>query len=776
MTVHRDKRTIPLSLTADALNTGLVRAYDFAAGDGAPHVGSGTLSKTGTVALADTLLGSSTGRTIGSGYYSLASAGLTGGTADWTTWLRMQTVGSEPTANGSDDILVWMEAGTGNAFLLNLYELTRSGYHPRVTNASGTYLPDNGVSGQGPAALVDFHLRRSGNTLSLWCNGVKTHENTGYTLDIGTPRAIYFGHPTGAQKAHILIDFAHWNRALSDAEIADHQADPYWYYAHTDSIIEAIRVTAPATGQEVPATLHVDGEYDGSPSVIEARYAGGAWQTLDARPQGRRFGGVLTGLSGSGALEVRFRNKPAITSSVSGLTVGTDTISITSPVDCRLYQRNGSNVASVPVVVAWTGSPVSLEVRLNGGAWTSAAAGTSPQTVTLTGQPVGQGVLEARFSDKAGVRAVRRWVGVGDIYAVWGQSNGSGQAARCQNRRTTAQMFRGCLFGNDDAWKELQDPFDSASGQVDSVSSDGAADGSFTPMLADLVLAHGVPVGFVPCAKGSTSISAWARNLSTAFLYGSGKRRVDAVGGVRAVIWWQGENDAVTGTPQATYEAALNQLVNDIQSDMGIKTLVVKIWNYGGGYTTIRAAQDAVAASNGNVCAIADVGDAIITGGGGDTLHYYGVREVRTISTRLMTALLTAGAVGSDLLEIVSVGEVSTSTTTAPAATSAFEAAFAREVMDARKQAAATLFSLGLVLESLTSTASAGAASAQQQCVDAILDTMIDGVMLRDLMRFAGDVCMGKTAPGPVFRDLADSVDAVTGVATDGNRSMVGLH
>jgi len=165
-------------------------------------------------------------------------------------------------------------------------------------------------------------------------------------------------------------------------------------------------------------------------------------------------------------------------------------------------------------------------------------------------------------------------------------------------------VLRAGLFGNDYRWKELRDPVDSPVRQRDRVSRDVLAHGSVWPLVAGSVMAaEPVPVAFVPCALGTTSIYVWLpdpmRPFSPATLYGSMVRRARAAGGVRAVLFWQGEADARTQLPQAEYETALDDLATRVQADLGVPLVAAQIGDYDARYTAdgvngIRLAQERV--------------------------------------------------------------------------------------------------------------------------------------------------------------------------------------
>lgn len=151
------------------------------------------------------------------------------------------------------------------------------------------------------------------------------------------------------------------------------------------------------------------------------------------------------------------------------------------------------------------------------------------------------------------------------------------------NLRPSHATLKACLYGNDNTWKELLDPYDSNSGQVDTVSSDSQAAGSFVvPLATELMATLGCPVAFIPCALGGTSITQWqagADHLDRSTLYGSANYRTQQAGGCRCVLWWQGETDALASMADATYNSNLDSLAADIATDLGVKIMPCKLQN-----------------------------------------------------------------------------------------------------------------------------------------------------------------------------------------------------
>lgn len=245
-----------------------------------------------------------------------------------------------------------------------------------------------------------------------------------------------------------------------------------------------------------------------------------------------------------------------------------------------------------------------IEARYKGGAWTALTDYVDNGltfTGTLPGVTDGQGTLEIRCTDHVGEYDYTSYVGVGDVYIIAGQSNAVGYAYN--NQTYSHATLKAGLFGNDYVSKELFDPTDSATNQVDAVSNDGVnALGSIWPLVATSFMAdQSVPVMFVPCALGGSVILSWqpgADHEDRATLYGSMVYRArQQLNGVKAVLWWQGETDAAIGTTQVNYSNWLVSLANAINADLGVQLVACKLQDIDG-YAT-QPNQDAINAAIG---------------------------------------------------------------------------------------------------------------------------------------------------------------------------------
>ncbi len=324
----------------------------------------------------------------------------------------------------------------------------------------------------------------------------------------------------------------------------------------------------------------------------------------------------------------------------------TDAIALNNVSEYQVFQRNNANQADIVVSGTYTGSPTAIEASFNGGPYATIDASPTGGTYsgTLPAQAAGQGMLLVRFVNDTGISSSVANVGVGDIFIISGQSNASGRGNTLNSY--SHPTLKAGLFGNDDNWKELADATDSNSGQVDGVSSDGIAKGSPWPIVATSIMAnHGIPVAFVPTAKGGTSTAQWqpgSNHSNTSTLYGSMNRRITAVGGVvKGVLFFQGESDSGANVTQATYETRLGTIVNTIESDfVGTKTMVGQIGHSNKtGNDAIRAAQIATINANTNAVLGPATYDINLADEGGDTLHFKSDADMASFAARWYAAI-----------------------------------------------------------------------------------------------------------------------------------------
>ena len=684
MPVLRNQRTEPLALTADALNTGIVAAYSWASEDGSTSTSNGidhsgntrnwTVSGT-TPPIVTTSAGkgrdTSNGRTVHNIYYtlpSLNSLGMAVGTGAFSIWkrMRMPSVAAANTVVRSTGRLT-----SGNAqpaITFGVYEVVGTGYCLYPYFGAGTTKMnwnDAGNPANAINSIVDLHITRSaaGGTVKFYVNGalVKTvvgdTENFAATTNQATIAGLY-DNSAGAEQDFVLLDDIYWTRELSVAEVGAHAANPYSYYTNA-AVADSITVSTPSASSTVGTNIAISGTYAGgnTPTTIEASFNGGAYADVAVAPAGGIFSGTLSGqTAGTGTLTVRWKNFPSVLATVTSLTVVTNSITFTVPntpataaVPYRLFQRDASNNSTVRITGTYVGTPTNIESRWNGGGWTtlvtSPTGGTFDATRVLSG--VGQGALEIRFSNATTITASLAAVGVGDVYLVIGQSNHVGKSNIYVPAMAPAGNPSWLPIERDKSgtWRQNVETagvkFDDATGAIYSVHVDPTPIGSYFGNLATRIMAAGVPCAFIPLAMGSTTISAWAVNLATTQLYGAALATATSVGDYKAALWWQGESNCGDGTTRATYEAALNVLVNDWYTRTGKKWVLMNINATGcavgsagtsssdTGFNAIHAAIANVAATNANVVGIADMNGAF-----SGSVHY-GATGAETIEVGL---------------------------------------------------------------------------------------------------------------------------------------------
>ncbi len=284
---------------------------------------------------------------------------------------------------------------------------------------------------------------------------------------------------------------------------------------------------------------------------------------------------------------------------LSGMTVAKSEdagLSIESPREWQVVQRQTATLGAIPVAVRLPdrgGAVVEARVRSH----SNTTAVPSPWQRLPEEDGVHAGILPAPAGGwhRVEVRATRpdgvmstsevERVGVGEVFVVAGQSN-SANHGEVRQRPASDRVVSLSPDGN---WQPAADPQPGASG-------DG---GSFLPPLGDrLVARFDVPIGFVACGIGATSVREWlpagVRFPAPPTLIGhvrqvaDGSWESDAVAfkvlvrrlqqcgpsGCRAVLWHQGESDAnqadVSRTlPGALYEQFLGTVIRRSREESG---------------------------------------------------------------------------------------------------------------------------------------------------------------------------------------------------------------
>jgi hypothetical protein len=247
-----------------------------------------------------------------------------------------------------------------------------------------------------------------------------------------------------------------------------------------------------------------------------------------------------------------------------GSTSATEWVRVLSPQPYQIFQRDATGRSSIPISGTYKGSTSAIQARWSGGNWQTIEEHPSGGTFkgVLTNQSAGQGILDVRFADNPNVFWRQRYVGIGDVYLIAGQSNAEGRITAPQFY--THPRLRAGVYDQQNRWREAYDPTDASFTNQYSV----------WPLLATKIMgATSVPVAFITTGQGATGLVAmgapWSKPNAVyaacvASVRGSG------VNGLKAVLWYQGETDANSPVMiEAQYRDALKKLRGDLASDFG---------------------------------------------------------------------------------------------------------------------------------------------------------------------------------------------------------------
>lgn len=256
MPIIRNQRTKPLwlrSATAYPLNQGIATAYDYADGNGAPHVGTLVLGHAGSPSIVSLDGGNilardpSQGKTVSTPYTGLTAGklglGAANGKGAWSLHRRYRTPSVFSGNTATQPIAPYRAASGAGAFIIYMVE-SDLGCFFFIETSSGKSLPSTVTRTSTPAfrvpfnMIVDLHVVRNVDSLKLYLNGALIG-----TLDVSTD-LLYSSDWTGIAAADglsggtpndlLLIDQTAWkDRALTDSEVSQHQADPYAGYLNS---------------------------------------------------------------------------------------------------------------------------------------------------------------------------------------------------------------------------------------------------------------------------------------------------------------------------------------------------------------------------------------------------------------------------------------------------------------------------------------------------------------------------------------------------------------
>ena len=268
---------------------------------------------------------------------------------------------------------------------------------------------------------------------------------------------------------------------------------------------------------------------------------------------------------------------------------------LTSPIDYQVVQRQVENTGSIVIagiVAAGDSLATALEARVRAdgkiGEWqklvTTFQESAFRATLKLPAGGWYRLELRAFNGDKILGEATVEHVGVGEVFVVAGQSNSANHGEEKQSTQTGKVVtFDG------KHWQLANDPQPGASG----------GGGSFLPPFGDAMAKRfNVPIGFVACGIGATSVREWLpkgakfpnpptitgrvqqlpsgdwESKGEAFEMFVARMKQLEPRGFRAVLWHQGESDAnqadTTRTlPGKLYREYLEKLIRDSRREIG---------------------------------------------------------------------------------------------------------------------------------------------------------------------------------------------------------------
>ncbi len=271
------------------------------------------------------------------------------------------------------------------------------------------------------------------------------------------------------------------------------------------------------------------------------------------------------------------------------------TLVLTAPTDYHVVQRDSLNHGLISIRGRFSESHIqtpSIEVRLvtdgKPAEWDTLPASFTGERFEATRKAPAGGWyrLEVRASQDSRVLAETfiEHVGIGEVFVVAGQSNSANHGAEKQVTKTgRVASFDG------KHWQLANDPQLGASG----------SGGSFLPPLGDaLATRFDVPVGFVACGIGATSVREWlpqgsrfpnpptiesrVQKLESGEWESQGEAfemfisRMKPLGpnGFRAVLWHQGESDANQRDTTRTltgplYRESLTKIIRESRREIG---------------------------------------------------------------------------------------------------------------------------------------------------------------------------------------------------------------
>jgi hypothetical protein len=242
---------------------------------------------------------------------------------------------------------------------------------------------------------------------------------------------------------------------------------------------------------------------------------------------------------------------------------------ITKPKSNSVYQRNKQNCAEIPIEILYTRPVTCIKVQAvrpnYSSEWVSLDLFNSTASIKIT-LPAGDWyTLHMKATDDSGnviEEDILANIGVGEVFITSGQSN----SLNFGESLTEAHSSLAVSYNpQNQSWQPCVDPQPCEKGpEVDMGNG-----GSIWPTVGDLLAGQlHMPIGFYATGWGGAALGEFGAGM---IKYQRLLNALQTVGieGVRAVLWHQGETDAVFTPDTDNYQTLLLDLIDRSRRDAG---------------------------------------------------------------------------------------------------------------------------------------------------------------------------------------------------------------